>query len=171
MKKVLLLAALLTFQWGWTQSPFEDAVTALGDEMEYTYNSDKKLEVRERPEATLINAFKQCAGFEGLSGLNELPFSTIREVKIAELTRSGSDPITFQEWTLPSVKQASSFVNQLNSPSPRYVQFCVSEGGMTWWQSGDKLYLISSNSFATSFNYSKIKAVINRGLQARSKQP
>lgn len=171
MKLATLLTILLCFQLGWSQDHFEDAVTALGEEMSYSYGTDSTYKVQERPQATLINAFKQCSGFEGLSGLGDLPFNTIKQVKIAELTRSGADPITFQEWTLPSEAQATDFMDKLNSPSPRYVQFCVSEGGMMWWRHNDKLYMITSNSFATTFKYSKIKEVINRGLQGRSRQP
>jgi len=172
MKLLLYSTLLLCAQFIWAQDPFEDAIAALGQEMSYTYANGDTLSLSDTPDESLINAFKQCSGFEGLSGLAKLRFDNITQVKSAALSKRGSnDAITFQEWTLSSQEAAATFTQGLNTPSPRYVQFCVSEGGMMWWQQADKIYMITSGSYATTFQYNKIKAVINQGLAGKARQP
>ena len=172
MKLTIFCTLLLCFQLAWSQDAFEDAIVALGQEMSYSYQNGDAYSLSDTPDETLINAFKQCSGFEGLSGLRSLRFDAIEQVKSASLIKPGTiDAITFQEWTLTSTAEAKTFTNGLNSPSPRYVQFCVSEGGMMWWQHSNKIYMITSGSYSTTFQYNKIKAVINQGLSGKARQP
>ena len=118
----------------------------------------------------LVKKFKACSNGNPLYNLPacEANFDLVKSIKSAYI--KGEKPLEgqlylkaqIQEWQFESVAKAMEFESSLNTC--RSHRECVNKGGITWWRVQDRMYIIETPAHRYSFEFDKIKAVMNRKL-------
>lgn len=120
---------------------------------------------------TLADQFKACYQIDDTKTKSDCNanFDAIQGVKVAFI--KGEEPLEgqlylkahIQEWTFDNEGIAEAFERSLNA-CDMYAD-CVNKGGIDWWRVEHKLYLIETPAYRYSFEFEKIKEVMNRSLE------
>lgn len=119
----------------------------------------------------LVNKFKDDTKCNALYNLPscEANFDLVKSIKSAYI--KGEKPLEgqlylkaqIQEWQFESVAKAMEFESSLNTCQSH--RECVNKGGITWWRVQNRMYIIETPAHRYSFEFDKIKEVMNRRLK------
>lgn len=152
---------------------FNDALRELYNEFKYKAQSvtGKKLYRKDKKELEqLVVRFKECSNNHALYDLPECEanFDLIRGVKNtfikAEKPFEGQLYLKayIQEWEFKDLSTAKDFETAFNKC--RIHSECVNKGGIIWWRVQNRIYTIETPAYRYSFEFDKIKEVMNRKL-------
>tara|TARA_R110002124_G_C8708680_1_gene494654 strand:+ start:134 stop:712 length:579 start_codon:yes stop_codon:yes gene_type:complete len=156
---------------------FNDALEELYKEFEYKSQNGKedKLYIKGKSELKkLTDKFKECSDGHPIYDLLpncEADFESIRGVKStfikAEKPFDGQLYLKahIQEWEFENSSIAKSFESAFNEC--RVHSECVNKGGITWWRVENRIYTIETPAYRYSFEFDKIKEVMNRKLNEK----
>ena len=149
---------------------FNEALALLDTEFGYQSQSvsgDTLYMTSEGVDPGLIAQFTSCADQD--ARLKDIDFSMVKGVKKTMVkSRETLDNmylrVSIQEWQFENDSVAIAFTTQLTDVAMDDRE-CINKGGILWWQTGDKFYLMTTPAYRFFFEFDKIKTVLDKKLK------
>lgn len=148
---------------------FNEALVLLDAEFGYQSQSvsgDTLYMMSEGVDPGLMAQFTSCADQD--VRLKDIDFSMVESVKKTMV--ESKEPldgmylkVDVQEWQFENDSTAVAFAKHLTDVAMDDRE-CINKGGILWWQTGDKVYLMTTPAFRFFFEFDKIKAVLDKKL-------
>lgn len=167
MKNLLILLMIFQSHSSFSQDKFYQSLKQLETELDYyseIENDDKKYknlsfyaEIFEKNKA-------ECAEYNPeIKNLNFNEFISAKSTNIKSKKPLGGNTylrVTIEEWTFNNEKNAKQFTNKLKYGNLE----CLNKGGIEFWTIQNKVYFIISPATLFSYEFEKIKKVLNMKL-------